>query len=107
MEENKIIKPISPSELKDNLEKIIPKEVIESVNEILRENYRGSGSITIKAKEIVNRISSKMDLTRETIYSRKYLDFENLYHKYGWNISYEQPDRDQSFDSYYTFTPKK
>ncbi len=105
--ENKEVKPLSPSDLKDNLEKNLPKEVIDSVNEILSEKYRGSGSVTFKSKEVIAKISAKMELTKETIYEKKYLDFEPLFRKYGWIVRYEQPCRDENFDAYYEFTPKK
>jgi hypothetical protein len=37
----KLVKPITPEEIMDNLGKIIPSVVFEAVNYLLKEKYRG------------------------------------------------------------------
>ena len=41
------------------------------------------------------------------ILRNNWLDFEELYENFGWNISYESPDRDENFKSYFKFKLKK
>lgn len=98
------IKPITPDEIINNLEKIIPSVVIQAVNNLLKEKYRGLGSTTIKQDEIVREIQKLgSDLTKSEIYDKKYLDFEKLYSSYGWDVTYDSPARDENFDAYFTF----
>jgi hypothetical protein len=57
MSVKKLVKPITPEEIMDNLGKIIPSVVFEAVNYLLKEKYRGS-SLSIKQDEIINKIIS-------------------------------------------------
>ena len=101
------IKPVTPQELDKELENSFPDAVIEAFNRLLKENYRGKGSITIKQKDVVDLIF-KLDesLTSSIIYKKNYLNIESLYSKSGWKVQYESPDRDQNFDSYFVFSKK-
>jgi hypothetical protein len=56
MSVKKLVKPITPEEIMDNLG-IIPSVVFEAVNYLLKEKYRGS-SLSIKQDEIINKIIS-------------------------------------------------
>jgi len=62
----------------------------EAVNNLLKQKYRGNGSIIIKQDEIINEIQ-KLDnkITRNLIFDKKMLDFEKLYRDNGWDESYE------------------
>lgn len=103
----KIVVPIKPNEILDNLEKIIPQPVFEAINALLSEQYRG-GSVTITLKDIVAKIATiDRTLTKDILFSNKYLDFEKVYRDNGWVVSYEQSGYgDSNFDSYYTFKAK-
>tara|TARA_R110000772_G_scaffold101997_2_gene202595 strand:+ start:128 stop:472 length:345 start_codon:yes stop_codon:yes gene_type:complete len=109
-----IVKPISPDEIMDNLESIIPSFVIEAVNNLLKDKYRG-GRTSIKAKDIIEealRLSvlkvDSVKVTREMIYDKKWMDFETIYRANGWKVSFEKSTYgDTNFDSYYEFLPKK
>jgi hypothetical protein len=102
------IKPIRPEEIMSNLEDIIPTAIIQSVNELLKEKYRGTGSVDIKQDEIINRaILIDDSLTRDEIYTKKYLDIEQLYEKYGWKVDYDKPSYRDNYDAYFTFNKKK
>jgi hypothetical protein len=102
------IKPISPDDIVDNLENIIPSVVIQAVNSLLKDNYRGTGSVTIKQDEIINKIIGlDGSLTRQVIFEKKYLDFEELYTKNGWVVIYDKPAYNESYDAYFKFNKKK
>lgn len=103
---NKAIKPISPKEIMENLDEIIPDAVIQAVNELLKEKYRGS-EVTIKQKDIVSRAVSIDNKLAGKIIENKYLDFESLYEKSGWKVSYDKPGYNESYDAFFKFSPKK
>lgn len=100
-------KALSPTDIIKDLDSIIPESVITAVNNLLKEKYRGH-SVTLKQKEIVSAII-KLDptLKRDKIFDNNYLDFEPIFAKAGWTVKYNSPDRDESFEEYFEFTPKK
>ncbi len=102
-----IITPISPDEIMDNLDKIIPQYVILSVNDLLKQRFRDTGGVKMTVNEVVAKIQSRHNISKQSLLDNKYLDFEPLYRDNGWVVEFEKPDRDQSFDSYYYFTKKK
>jgi hypothetical protein len=102
------IKPITPNEIVENLDKIIPKAIIEAVNQLLTEKYRGNGEVTIKQKDIIERACSLDDtLTSDIVFKNKYLDFEDLYRKNGWKVSYDKPAYNETYEPYFKFEAKK
>lgn len=100
--------PITPEEIKNVIEDITPDFVIEAVNNLLKEKYRGEYIIKITGKEVLREIlrCSPADITEEIIYEKKYLNFELLYEKYGWIIKWISPDLDESFTPYYEIKRK-
>ena len=114
-----MVKAISPAEAAGNKVNVVPKELIEAINLLITEKYRGAGkSFSIKAKDIIEKANSLLtpgdgDYTdgdgRVSIdwYDKGFMDFEPIYEVQGWKIRYEQPDYTESFDSYYEFTAKK
>jgi hypothetical protein len=70
----------------------IPDFIIDSVNELLVENYKykeEDGCIHITQEDLVDRIKSKKSqLTETSILHKNYLNFENIFEKAGWEITY-------------------
>jgi len=101
-----IIKPITPEELDDIIP--IPDFVIEAINNLIKKNYRGS-SFTIKLQEIVQAIiaNSRGSITQDKIYAEKWLDFEYIYRKNGWNVIYDKPGYDETYDAFFKFSKQK
>lgn len=103
------IKPIRPDEIESNMEYIIPDFVFESVNELLKEVYRGTGYVTIKTDAIVKKIlaNPRCNVSKDTLFKKRYLDFEKVYGKYGWKVTFDKPAYDENYDSFYKFEAKK
>jgi len=101
------VKPLTAGEITGNLEKIIPESVIKAVNNFLRDRFRGN-SVTIKQDELITEIL-KIDgsLDRTSIFEKKYLDFEPIFQKSGWNVKYDKPGYNESYAAYFEFSPKK
>jgi hypothetical protein len=102
----KEIRPISPDEIMSNLDKIIPSAIIQSVNELLKDGYRG-GDVTIKQKDIVKMAVNLDNSLVGNIDKKKCLDFESIYEKAGWNVRYDKPGYNETYDAFFVFSPKK
>jgi len=101
------VKPISPKEIIVDLDKIIPEAVIQAVNNLLKEKYRG-GTVTLQQKEItaaIRKIDKK--LTNEILFDKHYMDFEPIFNKAGWKVTYDKPGWDEDYEPHYDFKPIK
>lgn len=97
---------ISPDDV--DLTNVIPKYVTDAVNKLIKKEYRGNGSFTIKQKDIISEIKKKKKVTSQFLFDNHYLDFEEIYRNQGWKVGYEKPCYgDSDFDAYFKFTPKK
>ena len=101
------IKPIKPNEVISMKMRQIPSEMIESVNELIVENWDGKSS-KILLEDVIDRYFSKKNIIKSNdeinlIYKSHWLDFEQLFYDEGWNVIYETPARDEDFKEYYLF----
>lgn len=105
------VKPITPEEAHQEFcEKHVPDFVIETVNSLLAtESSRSGRIVTLMQDKIIEEIMKNPafpdDANRQTIFDKRWLDFETIYKQAGWNVTYETPARDEDFASYFTFTP--
>ena len=102
------IKPITPEEARNEAKSNIPEFVIIGVNNAIKSHYHKSG-FTIKQKDILAEIMKVApdDMTNNEIFENHWMDFEDLYKNFGWNISYDSPGYCESYDEKYEFKPKK
>lgn len=96
--------PIDPTTLSDKPK--IPNAIIEIVNNLITQNWEGFKAIVyqddiIKAYLKHPEASVK---TRDQVFEKHFLDFEDIYRSIGWSVRYESPDRDEDFKSYFKFT---
>jgi hypothetical protein len=98
-----LIKPISPDNIASAKADIFPDYVIESVNELIAANF-SAGSANFTQDEVIDAIMSKAgDLTRAFIFSKGYLNFEELYEAQGWKVVYDKPAYNESYKANFTF----
>jgi len=101
------VKPLSPDDIMEGLDDIIPGFIIEAVNNLLKKKFRGS-SCSIKQKDIESEIiniafKEGKEITSGDIYDNKWMDFEAIFIKVGWKVIYHKPDYTESYDSYFDF----
>lgn len=101
------VKPIRPEDIMDNLADLIPNEVFQAVNNLLKINYRGK-TVVIKQDEIIDEIIKiNPRITREEIFDKKYLDFEKVYRENGWSVFYDKPAYSESYKAFFKFSENK
>ncbi|HUS50730.1 MAG TPA: hypothetical protein VMZ91_11240 [Candidatus Paceibacterota bacterium] len=101
------VEPIKPKDIMDNLSDVIHPAIITAVNEILKEQYRGN-SATIKQKDIISRaLTLCPEITQNEIFDKKWMDFEHIFKKAGWDVKYDGPGYRESYDAYFVFSAKK
>lgn len=98
------VKPIRPDEVASEKEKLIPDTVIETFNRLIAERG-GGGSVTIRQDEVV-KILVDAGLERREIFERHWLDVEGIYRQAGWDVEYDKPGFNETYDPKYTFRKK-
>lgn len=105
------VKPITPDEAKARRVTAVPAQVLESFNELIIENLC-LGSATIKQKDAIDRILSKLNQTlgnqhtAQQICDRGWLNIEDIYRSAGWKVEYDKPGYNESYDAFFKFLRK-
>jgi hypothetical protein len=90
-------KPISPSEVVDRQEELLPDHVIETWNRMIVAAWNGR-SATITQKTAVKELGgSGGDGT-------PWLNIEDIYRKAGWVVVYDKPGYCETYEASFTFT---
>lgn len=83
--------PMTPSEVKIARKETIPPEVFKAINTLLAENYK-NGIAKISQEQVINLILALKDTTRNIIFDNNWLDIEEIYKEFGWNVTYYKAD---------------
>ena len=103
------VKPFSPQDAFNSKEHIIPSFVIEAVNTLLSSRYKPGRSVTMSQKEVLKAARDKAAEqtgempTADTFFDKKWLDFEPIYEKQGWKVTYDRPAYNESYEPSWCF----
>jgi len=106
--------PITPEEVVEKQEQIIPEEVFQAFNNLIAKNWNGSRS-TFKKEDAIQEILKTPPklLTckppagkRQTIISERWLDIETVYRSAGWKVVYDAPGYNENYDATFEFSKK-
>jgi hypothetical protein len=106
-------KPFSPEDAKAAKVHILPKPLLQAINELLAEKYRDKGPIHIKLKDLKARCRRILGVDEMfsgadpvDAWPNSVWDFEPVYRQHGWKVSYDSPGYNESYDGYYIFEKK-
>lgn len=103
---NREIKPITPREASRGKLTSIPSEVYESFNELIQKNLQGNQAV-VTQNEVVALICNKMKIkSRQQIFDNNWLDVEPRYEEAGWEVVFDKPGYNETYDASFTFTCK-
>lgn len=97
--------PIKPQDVTKRKAELFPQEVFKVFNDLIASNWDGQSS-KFKKDEALTRIMSALNLTKNEVYARNYLDVEDVYGEAGWDVFYDKPGYNENYDATYTFTQK-
>lgn len=103
------MQPITPSEVTGRKAEIMPPEVIASFNDLIAKGWNGSYS-KVSQPEVVALICTKMGLEtldeRRQVFDDNWLDVESIFEASGWDVEYDKPGYDESYDASFKFSRK-
>jgi len=105
---------LGPREIQVNKNNNIPDEMIQAANELLAENLDVHSDATFTSKALTRRyreLVAGSEATEEMIAGIKiemrWLDIEDRYRRKGWDVEYDKPAYNETYDGYYEFSAKK
>lgn len=106
---NKHVEPLTPNELKRIA---CPSEVIAAFNQCLIMKWDGKSAkitqdmaINAIIDEFGNEEGDPSLVTRQDVFDNKWLDIEEQFQSYGWNVRHLIPDRGETFEAFFIFKP--
>lgn len=94
---------LSPQEIMELKQDLLPPEVFEAVNQLLAKNVSQYGYAHIK-QDVVVQVLEELGLERADIFKNHWLDFENAYREAGWEVVYDQPGFNETYEAYFKFS---
>jgi len=100
-----VTEPISPCDVPSAKRFLIPDSIIECFNELIVKNFDGNSSV-IYQNQLVDYILKSTNIKREDLFVKNYLDVERLYSDKGWDVYYDKPAYNETYEAHFVFTPK-
>ena len=95
-------RPITPDEVVALKQENMPDKVIEAFNAFIAEKWDGS-SAYISQNEAARKIARFLDISESQVYSRHYLDVEDIFRKAGWHVEYDHKGYNEEGEDSFTF----
>lgn len=99
-------KPITPREVLALKNTQTPPEIFEAFNELIAKNWNGHSSV-FTLKEVTRLAAKKLGVKVEKVCDENYFDVEDHYRKSGWEVEYDQPGYNESYQATFTFKKKR
>lgn len=103
------IKPITPAEAMKQKRTEIPDEIVQIVNDMLVQKLsiaNPTSGITLFQKDILDRAAEALDMTTSEIFARNWMDIEPIFRDAGWDVEYDKPAYNESYDAFFAFYPR-
>jgi len=102
------VKPITPAQVIKKKKDGIPDFVMEAFNSLIAKNFDGHDA-TIKQEEVLQVIlaNSPEGTTSDMVFDEHWLDVEDIFKKAGWQVDYDKPAYNETYEPTFTFRPKK
>lgn len=94
-----MIQPIKPQDV----EAIpMPDVVIIIFNDLIQRNWDGTKAVVMQS-EAVKLIAEEIGVEKSDVFKNRWLDVEGLYKEAGWNVRYDAPWYNESYEPTFTF----
>ena len=97
------VKPITSDEVVTAKGEIMPDFVKEIINDLIVKNWKVNRACVYQ-KDIVAKLR---DADSRDPFAEGWLDFEPIYQEAGWNVEYDKPGWDETYDAHFIFTKKR
>ena len=104
------MKPIKPDEVSAKKIEVINENMIKAVNDMIVMNWLND-SATFKQKDLVTHYFKVIGVNKtqkrvQKLYDDNQLDIEPLFESVGWDVYYDRPAYNETYEPTFTFTRK-
>lgn len=105
-------KPISPKEAFEGFDQLPPK-VLDTWNKLIVKNRSGRRSVVMQNSAIealrgaMTSANSDTLIPRQMVFDEGWLNIEEVYRANGWNVEYDKPGYNETYEASFTFTARK
>ena len=96
------VQPIRPEDIASEKEMIYPDAVLEAFNELIARNFVDGMSRVLQKAVVQLMVEKGLDIN--DIDKNGWLNVEDIYSEYGWDVEYDKPGFNESYDASFTFT---
>lgn len=101
-----MVTAISPTDIVAQKAKDFPDFVLQEWNKIIAKNFT-SGSALVFQKDVIEvLLPHTQHGNRQEIFDQHWLDVEEIYRAQGWDVVYDKPAYNESYEASFKFTPK-
>jgi hypothetical protein len=100
------VEPITPQEVVSRKKEIIPDVVFEVFNELIARNASRGGYSRFLQKD-VEVLLVERGVPLSEAYEKHWLDVEEIYTHQGWDVEYDKPAYNESYEPNFIFKPKE
>jgi hypothetical protein len=98
------VRPITPAEVADLQQELLPPEVLEVFNRCIGETALHGNAIVLQ-EDVVDALVRR-GLERSVIFKKGWLNVEDIYRQAGWEVLYDKPGYNESYAASFTFKAK-
>lgn len=103
---NRTVKPITPEEAGFAKAGVLPVEVLKTWNEMIIVKV-SNGVARITQDQIIAALMKTTGVEREAVFKSGWLEIEDLYRAVGWDVDYDKPGYNESYQPIFTFSKGK
>ena len=85
---------------------LLREEVFIAFNDCIALTWDGRSAV-VKQRDVAVRIAAAMSITTAEVVQRHYLDVEGSYRAEGWDVEYNKPGYNETYDATFRFTTGK
>ncbi len=101
---------ITPKEAMNQFKQNIPEKVFTCWNELIVANLRvsnGNSQSQFTLKELSSKIQYAMNTPFKVAKKNGWFDLEDHYNNNGWDVTFDSPGYNESYEATYFFKTKK
>lgn len=95
--------PIRPDDVQGVKNALIPEAVFEVFNALIAQAW-ANGQAIVYQDDAIDRLTMKMNVSRDELFKRGLLDVEDAYRRVGWRVEYDKPGYNESYRAFFKFS---
>lgn len=103
-----MVKPLAPADIVSAQVELFPDFVIETWNKAIARSWSGTQSHIMQEDMVLELIAASPTLIdRRDVFTRHWLDIEDVYRAEGWIVEYDKPAYNERYKAYFVFKKEK